>query len=434
MIAVLKREYLAGVRRKMFLIMTVLLPLLMAGAFLLPGLLFARGLGEKKIAVLDGTGRLGGAFTKTLAPAPAPNVRDSLRGSRRNPDLPQTLKIEYVDASHGSDLKPLLARVNTKGADKLDGVFVIPAGAIDSGNVKMTFYSRSATDLITQERLSGVANRAMERLRFTGHGVNPDQVDELMRQVPSESVQLSRAGEQKKGGEMNLILAFIFAALLLLPSFIQGVEIMRGIIQEKNDRIVEVLISSVSPRQLLTGKVLGVACVGLTQIGVWLIAIAVLAAYGAGLAASVGFNVMQIVRPELFVYFVVFFLLAYLTYVCIYAIAGASCNSEREAQQLIAPISMIMMLPWFLMLPIIANPDSPLAIGFSLAPVFGPLTMFVRTIVSDPPIVQIIGTMLISIATIFVFFWATAKIFRVGILSYGKRPTLAELWQWLKVA
>ena len=136
----------------------------------------------------------------------------------------------------------------------------------------------------------------------------------------------------------------------------------------------------------------------------------------------------------LFRSFFIFFVLAYLTYVCIYAIGGAVSNSEKEAQQLIAPITMIMMLPWFLLVAIITNPDSPLSVAFSLSPVFGPMTMYVRILVVEPPMWHIALTILISIATIAVFFWATAKIFRVGILSYGKRPTIPELWRWIKVA
>ena len=245
---------------------------------------------------------------------------------------------------------------------------------------------------------------------------------------------MSRSGEQKKGGELNLILGFLFAALLLIPSFIYGLEIMRGIIQEKSDRVVEVLISSMSPRQLLTGKILGIALVGLTQVTAWMLMLSAVGAYAGTVASLAGINVTQFLRPMVFVYFYLFFVLAYLTYVCIYAIAGATCNSEKEAQQLIAPISMLMMLPWFLMFAIITNPDSGLAIGFSLSPVFGPLTMFVRALVSEPPLAHLAISIAVSIATILVFFWITAKIFRVGILSYGKRPTAAELWQWLKVA
>ena len=298
----------------------------------------------------------------------------------------------------------------------------------------MTYYSRSSTDMITQARLERSANRAIQRRRFLGRGIDEKSIDALTREVPVDAVQISKTGEQKRGGESNFLVGFIFAALLVMPSFVYGVETMRGIIQEKTDRVIEILVSSMSPAQLLIGKVTGVALVGLTQVTVWLIIAAAAASFGAATAAMAGINVMQWIHPATFVYFIVFFLLAYFTYVCIYAVAGAICNSDKEAQQLIAPISMLMMLPWFLMVAIITNPDSTLAVAFSLAPVFGPITMFVRTLVSEPPMLHVLLSIAISLATIVVFYWATAKIFRVGILSYGKRPTIPQLWQWLKVA
>jgi len=429
MFAVLKREYLSAVRKKMFIFMTLFFPVLMSAAMLLPTLLIARSLGGKKVAVVDGTGELRDAFTNVRRPA------QKKADMRR--DLPVDLKIDYVDASGKSAAdaaKPYMARLTSREADKLDAVLVIPADAFDGANAKMTFYSRAATDLITQQALSSAANRAIYRHRLIDHGIDVTLLDKLTRNVPVDAVQLSRSGAQKKGGELNFLIGFVFAALLIIPSLIYGLEIMRGIIQEKTDRVVEILISSMSPRQLLTGKVTGVALVGLTQVSVWILVGLGMATFGAASAATAGVNLMQFLRPMVFLYFAVFFLLAYFTFVCVYAIGGAVCNTEKEAQQLIAPISMIMMLPWFLMFAIITSPDSSLSVGFSLAPVFGPITMFVRTLVSEPPVWHILLSMAISIATIFAFFWVTAKIFRTGILSYGKRPTIPELWRWLKVA
>ncbi|HEV2721710.1 MAG TPA: ABC transporter permease [Thermoanaerobaculia bacterium] len=432
MLAVLKREYLAAVRKKMFIVMTILFPVLMSGAMILPGLIVARGLGEKHVAVLDGTSKLRSAFTRTIAPERI-DPKQALRGRNRN-ELPQTIRADYVDGN--VDSKPYLDRLNAdrNAANRLDGVFVIPRDAIDGADAKLTYYSRSSTDIITQERLASIANRAIQRIRLSARGIDPNTVEALTRSVPVDGVQLSRSGEQKKGGELNLIIAILFAAFLLIPSFIYGLEIMRGIIQEKNDRVVEVLVSSMSPRQLLTGKICGVALVGLTQVTAWMLMLAAVGTWGAAVVSMAGVNISQFLRPMVFVYFFLFFILAYMTYVCIYAIAGAVCNSEKEAQQLIAPISLLMMLPWFLMFAIVTNPDSGLAVGFSLSPVFAPLTMFVRALVSEPPVAHILIAVAVSLATICAFFWATAKIFRIGILSYGKRPTIGELWQWLKVA
>jgi ABC-2 type transport system permease protein len=423
--AVLKREYLQAVRKKMFIFMTLFFPVLMTGVMALPMLMMANSLTGKKVAVIDGTGQLRDAFTKT------PNQKKS-----RN-ELPIDLAIDYIDA-HAQDptavAKSYLGRLTSRENDKLDAVLVIPGDAFDGEKARMTLYSRAATDFITQQALGSAANRAIYRHRLIASGIDPDSLDKLTRNVPVDAVQLSRSGEQKKGGELNFLMGFIMAALVIIPSLIYGLEIMRGIIAEKTDRVVEVLISSMSPRQLLIGKVTGVALVGLTQVTVWILAGTGLAVFFGTSAAMAGVNVMQFLRPIVFLYFPIFFLLAYFTFVCIYAIGGAVCNSEKEAQQLIAPISMIMMLPWFLMFVIITNPDAKMSVAFSLSPVFGPITMFVRTLVSEPPVWHILLSIGVSIATIFVFFYVTAKIFRVGILSYGKRPTIPELWRWLKVA
>jgi ABC-2 type transport system permease protein len=443
MFAVMKREYLQAVRRKAFIIMTLLLPFLMAALIFLPALIMTKGAGKKRIAVLDGTGKLQEAFARPNEKAATGDAKQEARkaisGRGRQMELPSLLTIEYVNESRGNiatTAKPYLDRLtrDDDAADKLEGVFVVPAGALSDEKAQLIYYSRSATDIVVQERLSRLANNSLQSLRLTANGLRPETVDELMRELPLEAVQLSRSGEKKTGSELNVIVAFIFGALLVLPSFVYGQETMRGIVQEKSDRVVEVLISSVTPMQLLSGKILGVAAVGLTQIMVWLTMLGAAGAYGAATAQMAGINLGQFIRPMVFVYFFVFFVLAYLTYVCIYAIAGAICNSEREAQQFIMPLMMVMMLPWFLMMPIVMNPDAPFATAFSLAPVFGPITMFVRTLVTEPPMWHVLVSIGVSLVTILAFFWITAKIFRIGILSYGKRPTLPELWRWLKVA
>lgn len=444
MFAVMKREYLQAVRKKAFIIMTLLLPFLMAGMMVLPGLMMAKGMGTKRIAVLDGTGKLESAFARPNAPEEGEEKLDARKEARKalsgrnRRALPSQMQIEYVNQPGATEAaaRPYLERISRKddAPDKLDGVFVVPAVALTNPEAKLTYFSRSATDVMTQERLARLANKSLQGLRLSANGIRPEVVDDLLQDLDIEAVQLSRSGGRKTGGELNFIVAVIFGALLVLPSFVYGQETMRGIVQEKTDRVVEVLISSVSPVQLLSGKILGVAAVGLTQIAVWITMLAIAGGYGAAVATTAGVNLSQFVRPIVFVYFFVFFILAYLTYVCVYAIAGAVCNSEKEAQQFMMPIMLFMMMPWILMMPIVMNPDAPFAVAFSLSPVFGPITMFVRTLVTDPPMWHVLVSIVVSIATIAVFFWITAKIFRVGILSYGKRPTIPELMRWIRVA
>ena len=445
MFAVMKREYIQAVRRKSFIIMTLLLPFLMAAMVFLPGLLMSRGMGKKRIAVLDGTGRLAAAYAKPNEDPKAEKVdakeeaRKALRGRGR--ELPAQMTVEYVNqagANLDETVKPFLKRMSLDkdAPEKLEGVFVIPASAVGDPETQMTYYSRSSTDLMGQERLARLANRSLQRMRLSANGISPEAVEDLLQDLPVNAIQLSRSGDQKTGGELNFIVAFLFGALLILPSLVYGQETMRGIVQEKTDRVVEVLVSSVTPVQLLTGKIIGVAAVGLTQIFVWLLMAGLIGAFGATTlaVAKADINLTQFIRPIVGLYFFIFYILAYLTYVCVYAIAGAICNSEKEAQQFMMPIMMLMMLPWFLMMPIVLNPDAPFAVGFSLSPVFGPITMFVRALVTDPPLWHLLVSIGVSIATIVAFFYVTAKIFRVGILSYGKRPTIPELIRWMRVA
>jgi ABC-2 type transport system permease protein len=438
--AVLKREYLATVRKKMFIIMTVLFPVLMGALFFVPMMLMSKSLGGKRVAVVDGTGRLRQAFSKPLVPeVQDPRKALSARGGVGS-QMPTTVNVDYADASGKGDLKaasqPYLDKLrdDANGHHLYDAVLIVPRDAFTGAQAKLTFYSRAATDIMTQEKLSSVTNGAIHRQRLAARGLVPAQIEEIMRELPIEGIQLSRGGEQKKGGDLSFMVGMLMSVLLLIPSFVYGVEVMRGIIQEKNDRVVEILISSMSSSQLLIGKVAGLAAVGLTQILAWLAFFAAAAGFGGAVAVTAGINVTQFIRPMFFVYFLVFFILGYLTNVCVYAVAGSACNTDKEAQQLIAPIQMVMMLPWFMMIAIITNPEGAMAVGFSLAPVFGPMVMFVRTMVSDPPLWHVAVSIAVSAVTISLFLYVTAKIFRVGILSYGKRPTLPELWRWLKVA
>ena len=442
--AVFKREYLQAVRKKSFLIMTVLMPFLFGALMIIPSALAVKGVGEKTVVVVDGTGRLAAAVAEGLRSAPAADLGKDAEGSLERPGrgrraaLPGNVRAEYVSAA-GRDPKeaarPYLDRLHAeRPGERLDGVFVIPGKAFEDPSLTLTYFSRSSTDLIVQERLGRVVNRALERERLTGRGLNPAEIDGLLKDLRVDAVQLTKGGEEKKGGEMNFLVGFVFVLLIFIPVLIYGQEVMRGIIQEKTDRVVEILISSMTPFELLSGKILGMAAVGLTQIAIWVVMGGAFAAYGATAAAAAGVNLGQFLRPSLAVWFLVFFVLGYLINVCIYAVGGSIVNSEKEAQQVLGPVLIVMMLPWFLVMPIIMNPDSALSTVLSLIPVYTPITMFIRILVSEPPLWQVLLSVALASGAVVFFFWVTAKIFRVGLLSYGKRPTVPELWRWLKVA
>lgn len=441
MFVVMKREYLQAVRKKSFIILTVLMPVLFAGVILVPALILGKTLDKKTVMVVDGTGRLESAIQGVEEPVPEGETAGEESVPEEIRESSGQIETKYVNASGAADVRefaePYIKLIRAKDvdeADKIDAVLIVPRGAFESSDEPMIYYSRTSTDLIVRERLGRNINKEIQRVRLSERGVPPEDIDSILDRLDVSSVQVTKTGEEKKGGEMDFMVAFLFAGLLLMPSLIYGVEVMRGVIQEKTDRVVEILISSMKPMHLLSGKIMGLAAVGMTQLAVWLTVAGVAAAYTGGMMANADFNITQFLRAEIFFYFFVFFVLGYMMYVCVYAVAGAICNSEKEAQQFVTPVMMLFLVPWFLMMAIILNPDSGLSVVLSIFPLFAPITMFVRVLVSDPPLWQVLSAIFLCLATIWGMFWLTAKIFRVGILSYGKRPTIPELWRWVKVA
>ena len=436
--AVLKREYRETVKKPSFLIMTVLAPFLMGALMLVPALLASRGMGERRVAVLDGTGRLRAAFEGLAGDAPAERSAFA-RGRGTNVPTGRIVP-EYVDlftVDPKNAVGPYLERLSLERTPKerrLDGVLLVPADAFERPLTHLTYFSRSAADLLAQERLGRAVNRALQRERLAARGLPPAELELILAPLPVETVQVTKSGQERRGGEGSFVLAMLFLALLFIPSLVYGQEVMRGVIQEKTDRVVELLVSSMTPMELLSGKILGMAAIGLTQMAVWVTMGSVVAVAGLSGARSAGFDLSTVLRPSIAVWFVVFFLLSYLVTVGVYAAGGAIVSSEKEAQQVLTPVMFVFLVPWFLMMPILTNPDSTLSVVLSLVPIYTPMTMFIRLLVSEPPAWQVALSLLLSVATIAFLLKASAKVFRAGLLATGKRPTIPELWRWLKEA
>ncbi len=217
---------------------------------------------------------------------------------------------------------------------------------------------------------------------------------------------------------------------------IYGLYVMRSVIEEKSSRVVEVLLGSVTPMQLMAGKIIGVGAVGLTQIGIWATAAGILGTGSIAIAHEVmGENMKDAhISTASLVLFPVFFILGYATYACLYAAIGALVNSDEEAQQLQFPVTLPLVLCMVFAAAIIRDPNTPLAFWLSMFPLTSPILMYVRVAVSMPPAWQIASSIAISLASLYGLVWLTSRIYRVGILMYGKRPTLAEILKWIRYA
>jgi ABC-2 type transport system permease protein len=255
------------------------------------------------------------------------------------------------------------------------------------------------------------------------------EAEALLTPITLDAVHIEK-GKEGVSGAAIFATAVAMVMLLYAVVLIYGVAVMRSVIEEKSSRIIEVLLSSVTAKELLAGKILGVGAVGLTQILIWIIFAVAFAV--SGMMAAKSF-VSEIHIPTAgFIFFGVFFLLGYFLYSAMYAAIGSMVTTDQEAQQMQWPAMVPIILAVFLMNPVIQQPNSQLAFWLSIIPFFAPLLMLVRVLVEEPPVWQLALCLGLMLATIYGLLSLASRIYRVGILMYGKRPTLPELRRWLR--
>jgi ABC-2 type transport system permease protein len=293
----------------------------------------------------------------------------------------------------------------------------------------VSYRASSVSDFTYQERLERHLNDVLLRDRLLGKGIAPGAIAELERTV---SIDAKRADEKESGGFLVSMVFFIFLYATLIQ---YGMYNLRGVIEEKSNRIVEIVISSVRPTELMLGKVVGIGLVGLTQYAIWsILAMNLALLSGSGLAAALGFANASIptVPMSTIAYFVLFFLLGYFFYASIYTAIGAPFNTDQEAQQLSMIPTLMIVSIWAFWGVIVNNPNSTLATVLSMIPPLTPMVMFFRVTLAPVPGWQVAlatGIMLVSIVAMS---WLAGKIYRVGILMYGKKPTVPEILRWMR--
>jgi ABC-2 type transport system permease protein len=414
-IAIIKREYLTRVRSKSFVIGTILSPLIMMSFIIVPILVVGRGgTSDYKLVLLEQTGDA--ALMTRLDQLLMENNAKSDRYTVLHVAVPAGESIE-------SRRPPLDKQV---GSGEISAYMVLPQGVLNQD--KLTLRAKNVSDFANRGRIEHAVNAAISEQRLIRAGLNPEQIRTLNREVDLEVE--NPEGQSERG--QTFILAYALLLILYITILIYGVTVMRGVIEEKQSRIVEVLLSSVRPFQLMLGKLVGIGLVGLTQYFTWAIFIIVISTVAALPAFAMGAFKMPNIPASLIVYFVVYFVLGYFLYATLYAAVGALVTSEEDAQQVQLPVTMFIVIPMIFSSAILRNPNSTFSIVLSLFPFFAPVLMFMRICLSQPPFWQIGLSMLLMIFTILGAVWVSAKIYRVGILMYGKRPNLPEIMKWLR--
>lgn len=427
---IIRREYVVRVRTRAFLIGTIISPLFLLGLIILPGLLAEReGGGQRRVTVIDQSGDPG------LFPAIRERVQS--RSSRSNSDAEDehggitrfllTLQVMPPDENPNELIKRDSAGERDRGSET--AYLILGSRVLDQ--VEPEYHARNLSDFSIRALEESVSAAISER-RLMRAGFDAGRIAQYMKPIDLKMFKIGARGESKEGGmRQEFMVAFALLFFLYLSVLFYGLFVMRGVIEEKQSRIVEIVISSVKPTQMLLGKVVGIGLVGLTQIGIWTLTTALLSLFGATMFASQGAK-MPSIPMSLLVYFVLYFVLGFFLYAMLYATVGAIVSSEEDAQQVQFPVTMLIVVPMMIFGLVLSNPNSTSSIVLSMVPFFAPTLMMLRIAVINPPVWQVILSMLIMVVTILGFLWVAAKIYRVGILMYGKRPSIAELGRWLR--
>ncbi|MBD3161280.1 MAG: hypothetical protein GF346_03695 [Candidatus Eisenbacteria bacterium] len=415
-LTILRREYRERVRRRSFLLGTVLVPVFILGVTFLPVWIANRtGTEPVNLYVVDRTGSLAEEFEASFddsLPGGAPRFRfDRATDPPGGPEeiLDDGLRQSLLD-------------------EEYDVFLYIPENAFSGEAAQL--YSRGLGDLELAGRFRSALGRAAMVERLVARGIPAGETDEISRPIPISAFKLTEEGVREGGAEIDWLIGVLFGLILYMTILLYGVSVQRSVIEEKSSRIVEILLVTVRPFQLMLGKIIGVGAVGLTQYAIWF------------LVASAGSVYLRQTNPaiasatalpaETLAYFVVYFILGYFLFAAIYAAVGAMVSSEQEAQQTQWPVTILLIIPMILMQLVLRSPSSTESVVLSLVPFFAPILMVIRINIVSPPLWQILASLGLLVLSILFFTAVAARIFRVGILMVGKRPTLPELLRWIR--
>ncbi|MDZ4701863.1 MAG: ABC transporter permease [Rhodothermales bacterium] len=422
---VLKSEFIRRVRSVWFIVGTLLAPVMLIAMAVLPAVigLAASDSEERRIAVLDETGVL-------------------------FPGLEKYGTEGFLFIASSEPVDSLREAVMMGG---YNGYMWLPAGLVnDEGEA--VYYSVEGSGLTGEMRLERALSRSLEEHRLAEKNVPQEILDILDTSIPVRTVKLTEQGEEADSAAFYSVLGYIMGFIIYAAMFIYGAYVIQGVLEEKSTRVIEVMVSSVRPFEMLMGKVLGIGAVGLVQMMAWSILMLGATLFAGSIVSlflnpadlnlpldasqeqmlqAAEFTIPQI-APRVFIWFVLFFLGGYLLYASLFAAVSSVVEQQQDAQGLLMPIYTLIIIPIMFIMFFVESPNSTLAITLSMIPFFSPILMVVRVAVTEVPFWQVGLSFLLLMGTFVVAMWVSARIYRVGILMYGKKPNLKDLIRWVR--
>lgn len=434
-VSIILREYKQIVRKKSFIIATILTPALMAAFIFIPMLLTKVGREEKVIKIADYSDMIRADFIKL---------------SGNNEYIKEKLKLRFISDKDLAPRQDSLIKsyennikdktdTNFKLTDtykneilekKIDGLLVIPSDIEDSRRIY--FCAQNISDFELNRFINRTVKEILSTKILKEKIENPEIIEIVAKataDIKPDLFIIKEEGATKSSSGTAYMMSIFMLTILFSVLMGYGQLIMRGVIEEKNNRIVEVLISSTNSQNLFYGKIIGIGLAGLTQVGIWMVMGWVLM---GKFTLGIDKSILNFLTLELGIYFVIFFIIGYFMYSILFSIVGASVNTDQEAQQYAAPITYLLIIPFMIGIMVTQNPNTPLVVGTSLFPLFTPTLMFMRISVATPAFSQILLSIAVSVGFTILLAWLGAKIFRVGILMYGKKPSVKEIIRWIR--
>ncbi|MCX6169704.1 MAG: ABC transporter permease [Ignavibacteriales bacterium] len=411
-LGIVKRELKEKLFSKSFILTTVLFPVFL---FVVVGIQALLHMDE--------------AYSKISIVAEEQKLTDAFQNELAKSDLMKNGKYDFSFYTMTRDeLKQLLETNKKQLLDgKITGIIYVPASAMK--DKKLEYYSKSPTNLSLTRRLEGPINKVLIDTYFNNRSLSADELDFARKGIDFNGFKISKDDNIKEEGFGSLILSYVFAFLLYISLLMSGQMMLQSVIQEKANRIVEVILSSVSSKELMTGKIVGSAVTALMQMSIWLAAIVAVAS--SAIFALPPEVVVSISTTQV-VFLLVNFGVGLVLFLSLFGMVGSIFDNPQDAQSGMWPIMMLIMIPFFIAISMMENPNSPVGNVTALLPFTSIMVMPVKMTIVEVPLWQLIFSIVINIAAIFFVFPVAGKIYRVGILRTGKKPKWSEVVKWLK--